>query len=119
MAESTPADPFIRVARLDQLPLDQGVFIEVGGRELAVFRLSKPEGVHVIDNSCPHASGNLSAGDVRDGVVRCPWHAWRFRICDGRSADFGIARVNSYPVEVRGQDVYISLVPKLPVQFEE
>ncbi|MEP0841275.1 MAG: hypothetical protein HRF43_01030, partial [Phycisphaerae bacterium] len=69
MPDATPGDGFVRFLRLDQLPLDRGVFVEFGEKELAVFRLSDPPGVFVIDNSCPHASGNLSAGEVREGVV--------------------------------------------------
>jgi nitrite reductase/ring-hydroxylating ferredoxin subunit len=110
---------FIRLVRLDQLPMDRGVFIEAGGKELAVFRTAEPPGVYVIDNSCPHASGNLSAGDIRAGAVRCPWHGWAFRLCDGKSADGGVARVNTYPVEIRGDDVFVKLIPNITFKFEE
>lgn len=113
--DSTP-DDFIPLIALEKLPLDRGVFIEAAGRELAVFRLTDPPGVYVIDNSCPHAGGNLSAGDlVRSGVVRCPWHAWKFHLCDGRSADGSVARVNAYPVEIREDQVYVKLAPKPPM----
>lgn len=111
-------DDFVRLIGLDQLPLNEGVRVEAGGKELAVFRLSDPEGVYVIDNACPHAGGSLSAGDILNGhVVRCPWHAWKFRLCDGQSADGTPARVNSYPVEIRGEEVYVKLVPKLSFKF--
>ncbi len=113
-------DEFVRLIRLDQLPLDQGVFVAVGSRELAVFRLSDPAGVYAIDNSCPHAGGNLSAGDLlKGGVIRCPWHAWKFRLCDGRSADGSVSWVNSYPIEIRGEEVYVKLVPRFNFEFEE
>ena len=114
---ATEPNDFIRLIELDRLPLNQGVFIEIGGRELAVFRLSEPAGVYVIDNSCPHAGGNLSAGDLMEGgVIRCPWHAWKFRLCDGKSADGSVANVYSYPVEIRGEDVYVKLVPRFPLE---
>ena len=103
------SDNLLRVVALDKCPLDQGVFVEVADRELAVFRLSKPSGVYVIDNACPHANGNLSAGDVENGVVCCPWHGWLFHLCNGRSAQGSVARVRSYPVEVRDGDVYIRI----------
>ncbi len=99
----------IRLISLDQCRLDEGVFVETAGREFAVFRLSEPDGVYVMDNSCPHASGNLSAGLVKDGVVRCPWHGWKFFVCTGRSAQGSVARVKTYPVEIHEGDVYISL----------
>jgi nitrite reductase (NADH) small subunit len=99
----------IPLIRLEHCPLDEGVFLEVAGRELAVFRLSKPPGVYVIENSCPHASGNLSAGQVQDGVVTCPWHGWKFRVCDGRSTQGSVARVESYPVEIKDGVVHVRL----------
>lgn len=104
-------DGYVFVARVDACPEDRGVFVEVGGRELAVFRLSSPPGIHVIDNACPHANGNLSAGQVDRGVVTCPWHGWRFRLCDGRSAQGSVARVQAYPVEIRDGDIYAMLQP--------
>ncbi len=100
---------FVRLIALEKCPLDLGVFVEAAGRELAVFRLSDPAGVFVIDNACPHASGNLSAGSVKRGVVTCPWHGWKFHLCDGRSAQGSVARVRSYPVEVRDGEVYACL----------
>ena len=108
-------DDFIRLIRLDELPLDQGVCIQIGGRELALFRLSDPPGVYAIDNCCPHAGGNLSEGDLLPGgVIRCAWHAWKFRLCDGQSADGSASGVYSFPIEIRGRDVYVNLVPRLP-----
>jgi nitrite reductase (NADH) small subunit len=98
-----------RMIRLDACRVNEGTFVEFEGRELAVFRTTNPEGVFVLDNACPHANGNLSAGRVRDGVVTCPWHGWRFRICDGRSAQGSVARARSYAVEIRGDEIYIQL----------
>jgi nitrite reductase (NADH) small subunit len=104
-----PGNSLLRLVSLDQCPLDEGVFVEAGGREFAVFRLSEPAGVYVLDNSCPHASGNLSAGLVKDGIVRCPWHGWRFHVCNGRSAQGSVARVKTYPILIREGDIYINL----------
>lgn len=114
------SDDWIPLIRLDQLPLDEGVCVKIEDKELAVFRLSSPEGAYVIDNACPHANGNLSAGDILpDGVVRCPWHAWKFRLSDGHSADGTPARVNSYPVEIRDGQVCVKLIPRLTFGFPE
>jgi nitrite reductase (NADH) small subunit/3-phenylpropionate/trans-cinnamate dioxygenase ferredoxin subunit len=97
--------------RLDACRLNEGTFVELAGRELAVFRMTSPPGVYVLDNACPHANGNLAAGRVKDGIVSCPWHGWRFRLCDGRSAQGSVARARAYPVEIRGEDIYIRFDP--------
>lgn len=95
--------------RLDQCPTDRGVFLEVDGRELAIFHLDNPQRVYVIDNACPHAGGNLAAGAVKHDVVQCPWHGWAFRLHDGRSAQGSVARVRTYPVHLDQGNVYARL----------
>lgn len=99
----------LRLIRVDQCRLDEGTFVEAAGREFAVFRMSNPPAVYVLDNACPHANGNLSAGRVQDGVVTCPWHAWRFRLADGRSPQGSVACVESYEVDIRGDEVFVRI----------
>jgi len=78
-----------------------GVFVEAAGRELAVFRLGDPERAIVIDNACPHSSGNLSAGEVQGQIVTCPAHQWKFDLPSGVCTHSDLARVRRYPAEVR------------------
>lgn len=58
--------------------------------------------------TCPHAGGPLDEGSLEDGVVTCPWHGSRFRMCDGRVLT-GPATVNAprYAVRVRDGQVEI------------
>jgi nitrite reductase/ring-hydroxylating ferredoxin subunit len=55
---------WVELIPLSRCRSNGGTFVTMGDRELAVFRLNDPERVVVIDNSCPHASGNLSGGVV-------------------------------------------------------
>lgn len=86
-----------------------GTFVEHDGRELAVFRLPDPERVFVIDNACPHASGNLSGGDVSGDVVTCPWHYWHFNLATGLCTHSDRARVRTFPSEVRDGVVWVDV----------
>lgn len=94
----------IRAARCRS---DGGTFVEWGGLELAVFLVG--DQVMVLDNSCPHASGNLSSGDVENGIVACPWHDWRFDLTTGICTHSDKARVRRYPAELREGDVWADL----------
>ncbi len=96
-----------RLIELERCGVGRGTFVACGDRELAVFRLSEAAGVYVIDNSCPHASGNLSAGELSGWVVTCPWHKWRFDLVRGRCVDSEAVRVTRYPVEIRDGQVYV------------
>lgn len=100
---------YVKLIELHRCAKGRGTFVEHRGRELAVFRLVGPPGVVVIDNACPHASGNLSAGDMVGRIVSCPWHGWRFDLDTGACVDSAQARVRRYPAEERDGAVYVDL----------
>ncbi len=93
--------------------------IEVGGSKLfrhldkriALFRT--PTGVYAVDNRCPHEGYGLAQGDVKDDLLTCAWHNWKFRLADGTCV-FGGEAVRSYPVEVRNGDVLVDITDPAP-----
>lgn len=93
---------------MDDCDIDRGKFVEHDGQELAVFRLSDGS-VHVVDNSCPHASGNLSGGEIENGIVACPWHFWKFDLTTGMCVDSPQARVKKYPSDIQDGWVVVNL----------
>lgn len=100
---------WVQVIQLDACRLNAGTFVTVDDRELAVFRFAGPDRVIVIDNACPHAGGNLSGGEVVDGVVACPWHDWQFDLATGVCIHSADARVRVYPSEIRDGSVWVEL----------
>jgi nitrite reductase/ring-hydroxylating ferredoxin subunit len=103
----------VRLIETDRCPPGKGVFVSAGGRELAVFHLTDPQRFAVIDNSCPHASGNLAGGELAGCIVSCPWHHWEFDVTTGRCTHSEAAKVNSYPVEIRDRHIYADLHPQI------
>lgn len=91
-------------------PVGKGVFVDIGGRELAVFRREDGR-VTVMNNSCPHASGNLSGGEVRGGAVSCPWHHWTFDLDTGVCTHSPLARAAVYPARIVDGAVWADLAP--------
>ncbi len=74
-----------------------------------MFLLDDPPRAVVIDNACPHANGNLSAGPVDGGVVTCPWHEWRFDLEQGVCTHSPLARLVRYRSEIRDGVVWAEL----------
>ncbi|MEK6676268.1 MAG: Rieske (2Fe-2S) protein [Planctomycetota bacterium] len=101
-----PFEPLIALCRCR---VNGGTFVEHNGRELAVFLLNTPPEVFVIDNTCPHAGGNLSGGEVADHVVTCPWHSWPFDLRTGVCVHSSQARVRGYPADIRDDMVWVDL----------
>jgi nitrite reductase/ring-hydroxylating ferredoxin subunit len=86
--------PWTSLCDLTELQEGKGKYVEIGGFQLAVF-LDKGN-VHVIDNYCPHAGGNLASGYVEDGCAVCPWHHWAFRLQSGQLRDAPGVTVTTY-----------------------
>lgn len=75
----------VQVGPVESLrPGDRRV-VEAAGRRIAVFN----DGGHLraIDDACAHKGSTLSDGVVRNGVVTCSAHLWRFDLETGRRTD--------------------------------
>jgi nitrite reductase (NADH) small subunit len=96
-----------RVAGVDEIAQGQGRVIDVAGRTLALFNVDGT--FYAIDNSCPHRGGPLGEGDVEDGIVLCPWHAWRWDVRTGRNANNPAVTVACYPVSVESGGVFVEV----------
>jgi nitrite reductase/ring-hydroxylating ferredoxin subunit len=100
---------FHTVGRVGDIPEGEGKTVEVDKRLIAVFR--EKGQYFAIEDVCPHMGASLSGGWVEDGVVTCPWHAWRFRLADGVWADNprGKLAVGCYAVRVVGEEIQVEV----------
>jgi nitrite reductase (NADH) small subunit/3-phenylpropionate/trans-cinnamate dioxygenase ferredoxin subunit len=105
---------FVTVAKVGDIPEGQGASFVVGEKLVAVFNDAGT--YYAINDFCPHMGASLADGQLEDGVVACPWHAWRFRISDGGWCDNPRIKTDSYPVRlVDGQiQVRIAAAPEPP-----
>jgi nitrite reductase/ring-hydroxylating ferredoxin subunit len=74
-------------------------------KQIVLFRLTSGE-IHAIDNRCPHEGYPLSTGALKDGVLTCEWHNWKFRLCDG-ACILGGEGVRHYPVRVHDGAIWL------------
>jgi nitrite reductase/ring-hydroxylating ferredoxin subunit len=115
-APATPADArFFPVARVGDVPAGEGRTFEVAGRLVAVFFDGTSH--HAMDDLCPHMGASLGSGPFVDGVVTCPWHAWRFRACDGAWCDNEKLKVETFAVRVVGDVIEVRVPPPRPVDI--
>ncbi len=97
----------MKVGRLQDIEDGRGRVVEVGGRELALFR--QGERVYALDNVCPHRGAALAFGDVKGDTVFCPLHAWPFELETGACSEFPDVCVQAFDVRVEGGDVVVEL----------
>ena len=75
----------VRVGLLADVEATLPVIVEVGGQDFRVVRDGDELLAHAV--LCPHWLGPLDASPVEHGVVRCPWHGWRFDVRTGENLD--------------------------------
>jgi nitrite reductase/ring-hydroxylating ferredoxin subunit len=86
-----------RIARLADLPDRMAVPAERNGHALC---LSLADGSPVaVADGCAHRGTALSGGLVRDGILTCPGHFWRYDLRTGQCINRP-DRIASYPCRV-------------------
>lgn len=98
------------VCRVGELADGEGKTVTVNGLLIALFHYQGQ--YHAIDDTCPHMGASLSGGYIEEGIVTCPWHAWRFRLRDGVWADNPRIKIGCYPVRVEGGEVQVQIPEK-------
>jgi nitrite reductase (NADH) small subunit/3-phenylpropionate/trans-cinnamate dioxygenase ferredoxin subunit len=101
---------FTTVCRIGELTEGEGKAVQVGKKLVALFLW---EGQYLaIDDMCPHMGASLSGGYVENGIVTCPWHAWRFRLQDGAWADNPRIKIGCHAVRLEGNEVQVEVPPE-------
>lgn len=88
--DAAPGEGWTRVCRASDVPADTPLGVELRGEDetgrVCVVRLAGG-GFQAMLDRCPHRDIRLSGGMVRDGLLTCPGHFWRFDLADGHRTD--------------------------------
>ena len=106
---TTSAESLVRAASLAELRESGRLVVHAGGHAVCLF--AEGADVHAVDNRCPHMGFPLHRGSVADGILTCHWHHARFDLCSGGTFDQWADDLRRFPVEVRGDDVYVDVRP--------
>jgi len=98
---------FIKVATVDEIPVNGSKLVEVDDVRVALFNLNGE--FYAIEDICTHDGGPLVEGTIVNGCeVKCPRHGARFDIRTGAAISFpAFEPTASYAVRVEGNDVWI------------
>jgi nitrite reductase (NADH) small subunit len=99
--------PFVKVGALSALAPGEVMEAEVGGNQYAICNVEGE--LHAFDGICPHAGGPLGQGNIEDGRLICPWHAWEYDCRTGQNDYDQSLKLASFPVKVEGGDILIDV----------
>lgn len=83
-----------RLPLLSEIPQGCSLQKSEAGERFTCVRVG--DQIHVLADRCPHQGYPLSQGDVRDGVLTCAWHNWKFEVETG-DCQFGGEAVRRFP----------------------
>jgi nitrite reductase/ring-hydroxylating ferredoxin subunit len=98
---------FQTVARVGEIPAGEGRAFRVNDHMVAVFFV---DGQYTaIDDICPHMGASLASGYVENGSVNCPWHDWRFNVCNGTWVNNPKGKIcqQVFEVRVEGNEIQV------------
>lgn len=105
---------------MEDVPSGQTRFYVLRGRPLVLARW---EGhIYALSGLCPHKWKPLSGARIWGGLLTCPWHNFQYDLRTGENhypqnvypGDEGrlreqVAPLETYPVEIRGDEVWVDL----------
>ncbi len=99
---------FINVTKTDDIDPGKVKVYEVSGKQIAICNV---EGTfYAIADVCTHDSGPLDQGELLGDQIECPRHGALFDVKTGKALTLpAVAPVQSYPVEVDGNDIKVEV----------
>jgi nitrite reductase/ring-hydroxylating ferredoxin subunit len=104
--EQTPR--WIHASTLKDVPPGEAKAIRLDNRHsIALFNV---EGrIYATDNQCPHMGYPLTRGAIRNGILTCDWHGRSFALEGGGCFNNQCNNLQTFPVEVRQEEIWICL----------
>jgi nitrite reductase/ring-hydroxylating ferredoxin subunit/uncharacterized membrane protein len=99
-------EKFTRVMLEGQL--NDGILVRGLAGDTPILLYKKGDTVCAISETCSHAGGPLSEGEIVGSQVQCPWHGSRFDLCSGE-VKHGPATVSQVRYETRMQNGQIEV----------
>jgi 3-phenylpropionate/trans-cinnamate dioxygenase ferredoxin subunit len=103
---SVPADGFVTVARVGEIPEGGRKVVRVEDHSVIVFHVNG--GYCAIEDVCSHDSGPLADGALEGEAIECPRHGARFSVSTGAVLGMpAMAPVPTYEVRVEGEEIKV------------
>jgi nitrite reductase/ring-hydroxylating ferredoxin subunit/Fe-S cluster biogenesis protein NfuA len=81
--------------------------LDVGGVDVILYRRGST--ATCFQDACSHLGLGISTGTIRDGVITCPHHGFRYDLATGECLTAPVVRLRSQQVRVTGDHVDIKL----------
>ncbi len=98
---------WVQVARSEQLKENRDLGVVVEGKKIVLFRHQGR--LFALRDSCPHQGAPLSHGYVRDCLVTCVYHGWKFSLEDGHFVSNPQLKIPTFNIQEKDGQILIEL----------
>src|SRR5690606_32607644 len=105
-------DGFVPVCTVSELTEAKGRSARAGDTDIALCRHAGR--ASAVSGACPPQGAPLGEARILDGMITCPWHGRQFHHTPGACAGRPQCGLAVFPVEVRGDVVYVNPEPLPP-----
>jgi len=99
---------WVKVADLSECPPGTLLDVEAGRESIVLANIDGD--LYALENRCSHQDLPLSDGELDGDRLECLYHGARFDVCTGKAVGLpAIKPVETYPVELRGQEIYLQI----------
>ena len=102
---------FVKAADRADLGEKGRTVARIDGKQIVLFQVNGA--VFACNNRCPHEGYPLREGSLDGCTLTCNWHNWKFDLETGANL-LGGDRVRTYPVELRGDEIWIDVADPPP-----
>ena len=99
--------PFVKVARMAEVPAESVIEVMVGGEPYAICHTGGA--IRALGGRCIHRGGPLGEGQLHEGSVVCPYHMWEFDCVTGEYDYDATRRAPVFDVKVADGDIYLQV----------
>ena len=103
---------FTKVAKLCEIPPGRMMSVRVADEEIALYNVGGA--IYATRDRCTHQSFPLTKGALRGKYIKCSLHGWEYDVATGEYQGNPEVHVRCFPVEVRGDEIWVSLDPLPP-----
>ncbi len=104
----TGSETWVSVADLNECPPGTLLDVEAGRESIVLANIDGD--LYALENRCSHQDLPLSDGELDGDRLECLYHGARFDVCTGKAVGLpAIKPVETYPVELRGQEIYLQI----------
>lgn len=102
------ANEFVKIAKKSEIPEGSVKAFSVPGCRFVICNAENS--FYAVANLCTHDGGPLGEGELFDHQIECPRHGARFDITTGKAMCLpAVTPIPAYLVEVRGDDLWVSI----------